>query len=193
MAYKLKGSLMDGKDVRIYTNEKTGSEVVLDKIYTDESTTTWWGFRDMFQMPMMRQIMAKNIINLFSAGLALADIQKWCTDGKAMCRSNDPEKYEKLYAQFMQMQLLAESTADPRKQYLGLATVYVLKDGERVDWYSEEEAGQKLSLWAAHPEMAAFFLNWQDSIIKSYMKTYSDISETASKITRERQQLRQQG
>jgi hypothetical protein len=165
--------------IRTWRNTKTGTEIKLSLIHKDEDGTKYWGFVDLFRMPIMRSSMAKNITDMYAIGLTLKDILKWCEQEKEIIKSDDSEKYEKLYALILEKERLATYTADPIKQQLALTTVYVLEDDERIDYFDEADAERKLKKWAGRPDMIAFFLTWQTDHIGRYLKTLQKVSKIA--------------
>ena len=180
MLYKLVSEKEEkGKPVRVYRNETTGTESKLSLIYTEPtSKQKWWGFTDLYKIPIMRMSMARNITDLYTIGMTLKDIQSWCDQEKALLRGNDPEKYEKLYSLILEKERVATFAADPLKQQLALCTVYILADEERIDYFDEQEAEKKLQQWKAFPQMVAFFLTWHTDHIQRYMKRLDKISTT---------------
>lgn len=192
MSYKLiEENLQAKQPFRIYKNEKTGTEVKTVLIYDETTAGRWWGFTDLFKIPVMRISMAKHISDLYNIGLTLKDILDWCKQEKELLKGNDSEKYEKLFALVLEKEKTAKFTADPVKQHLALSTVYVLNDEEQIDYFDEDKAEEKMKIWAAFPNMVAFFLTWYNEHIQRYMKTLEKISTTVSKV--ERLQQQQQG
>lgn len=178
----------DTGKVRVFRNSQTGTETKLSLIHTDTEGQKWWGFNDLYKIPIIRMAMAKNITDMYTIGLTLSDIKSWCSQEKALLKGNDPEKYEKLYALVLEKERLATFTADPMKQQLALCTVYILSDEERVDYFDESISEQKLKLWKGSPEMVAFFLTWHTDRIQHYIKDLAKISRTVSKRDKEQQE-----
>lgn len=181
------------KTVRIFRNTQTGTETKLTLIFTDKEGRKWWGFNDLFRIPYMRVSMARNISDLYTIGLSLTDIQTWCNEEKRLLKSDDPEKYEKLFALVLEKEKLATFTADPIRQQLALCTVYIIADDERIDYFDEAAAEEKLNQWKAFPEMVAFFLTWHTGHIQHSIKRLEKISTTVLKLQKvnEQQQLKQ--
>jgi hypothetical protein len=172
-----------GKIKRVYRNEQ-GIEVKTSEIYTDRDGTKWFGFDDLFKIPIMRLSMSRHISDLFTMGLSLKDILDWCNQEKKLIRSDDPDKYEKLYSLILEKERLANYTADPVRQHLALCTVYVLADNERIDYFDEEQSSEKLKLWAGMVDAIPFFLTWYNVITRDYIKDLKSISQTVLKQTR---------
>lgn len=157
----------NGKLVKTYRAGQ--SETKIYPIYKDKAGKQWYGFTNLNNIPYIRTAMAKHIINLYTMGLSLKDVLAWCKSEKEILKSDDSEKYEKLYALVLEKEKLATFTADPIKQHLALATVYVLGDDERVDYFDESLAEQKLKFWSVDLEATAFFLSWHNEHISRYL------------------------
>lgn len=183
MTYELIKEVTSPKIIRTYINNSTGTEITVQEIYKDKEGKTWLGFTDLFNIPIIRVAMARNITDLFSLGLSLKDILTWCNEEKKLLKSNDPEKYEKLYSLILEKEKLASFTADPIRQHLALCTVYILGDDERIDYFNENIAMGKLDYWAGIPEAVAFFLHWHNEHIRRYSKTLENISKTVLKLS----------
>ncbi len=177
---------------RVYINKDTGMETKTNLIYTDREGRKYWGFADLFQLPQIRAVMAKNITDLYNIGLTLKDIQAWCNEEKALLNSNDPEKYQKLYALILEKEKLATYTADPIKQRLALATVYILMDDERPDYFDQSLGDDKLQLWKGDHTAVAFFLTWLENHMKLYMKRLNKFSQTVSSLQKLKEDQDQQ-
>lgn len=183
MIYELIGEKPEGtRTVRTYRNSNTGTETKLSLLYTDKEGGKWWAFLDLFKIPIMRMSMARNITDLYTIGLTLKDIVTWCNEEKKILKSEDPEKYEKLYSLILEKERLATFTADPLKQQLALCTVYILADDERVDYFDESLCEQKLKVWKGLPEMVAFFLTWHTGHIQNSLRRLDRISTTVLKL-----------
>lgn len=179
--YKLeKESTANGKLKRLYRNEQ-GIEVKTSEIYKDQDGTVWYGFDDLFKIPIMRLSMARHISDMFTMGLSLKDILDWCDQEKKLIKSTDPDKYEKLYSLILEKERLANHTADPVRQHLALCTVYVLSAEERIDYFDEEQSGAKLRLWGGMVDAIPFFLTWYNVITRDYLKDLKSISQIALK------------
>jgi len=173
----------EGKNmVRTFRNERTGSETKLSMIYKDKDGGQWWAFNDLYKIPVQRMSMAMNITDLYSIGLTLKDIQTWCNQEKTLLRSNDPEKYEKLYSLILEKERIATFVSDPLKQQIALCTVYIISDEERIDIFDEQKAEEKLKLWKGFPEMISFFLTWHSNQMQHFLKSLDKISTTVLKL-----------
>lgn len=181
MNYELISDKIEGnKRTKTFRNTRTGTETKIQPIYTDASGRQWWGFVDLYKIPYMRVLMTKHITDLFGKGFTGADLKQWAQEGKDLCRSTDPDKYEKLYARFMEWENLAEYTADPMKQHLALATVYVLTEEDRVDYFDEARAHELMKIWAADLDACAFFLSWHQKLLERSFNRLEKVSRTAS-------------
>lgn len=177
-----------GKELRTYRNDATGTECQTELLITDERGVKWFGFKDLRQIPYIRITYAKHISDLYTNGLSLKDILDWCSKEKKLIKSkDDPERDEKLYAMILEKERLASFTADPIKQHLALASVYVLKADERIDYFSDPIAEEKLMYWNADPALIAFFLSWLNSRIISYIKILEKISPIVLKHLQQNQ------
>lgn len=183
MKYELIATRTENKkETKVYRNTSTGTEVKIQHIYTDKEGRKWYGFTDLYKVPMIRTALARHILDLYTIGLSLKDIQTWCSQEKDLINGDDPEKMQKLYALILEKERLATFTADPIKQHLALATVYVIEEDERIDYFDESISEKKLQLWNVEPEMIAFFLSWQAGHTQRYLKAFGKISQTVSKL-----------
>lgn len=169
----------DGK-TRIYMQEKTGTECRTDLIYEDANGHKWWGFYNLHNIPVLRKMQAESVTNLFQIGLTKADISEWITRSKTIIRSSSPEKYEELYALILEKEKQVSVLADPLKMYLGVATLYVLADDERIDYFTMENTDTKMKMWAEDPLASAFFLNWVSSLTQRYYEALNKVSQIVS-------------
>lgn len=177
MKWELNGTKeVKGKEVRTYRNAATGTECQTEFLIADADGNRWFGFKDLRQIPYIRITYAKHVSDLFSIGLSLKDILDWCDQEKKLIKGTDPEKYEKIYALILEKEKLAQHTADPIKQHLALATVYALQDEERIDYFSDTIAEEKLKIWNADPHLTAFFLSWHNRHITDFIKTLDRIT-----------------
>lgn len=165
-----------------YTNTKTGTEVKITPIYKDKEGVEWFGFVDLFKIPNIRLAYARHIIDLFTMGLSLKDILEWCNTEKTLLKGDDPEKYEKLYSLILEKERIAKHVADPMKKQLALCTVYAIREDERIDYFNEAIADEKMKLWEADLEAAAFFLNWHMGHIQNYLDRLDKTSKTVLRL-----------
>jgi hypothetical protein len=164
---------------RTYINEQSGTESITDLIYTDAMGNNWYAFRDLFKIPYIRKEYASRFTQLFGIGLTPEDLRQWNAKEKAILKSNDPEKYEKIYALLLEREATIETTIDPMKGHLALASLYVLGNDERVDYYSYEDGIAKIKVWDLDINAKSFFLTWLDSHISDYMRGLNNLSQIA--------------
>lgn len=187
MLYKLIAEKTENnKAVRVYRNDRTGTEVKTEHIFTDKEGKKYFGFSDLFKIPYIRSVYAKHINDLYGLGLSLKDLLAWCAKEKELLRSEDSEKYEKLYAMVLEKERIVQHSADPIRQHLALCTVYVLSEDEPVDFFSESVAEDKLTAWQHDIEAVTFFLNWHHEHMQRYTallkKSLKTVSKVASKL-----------
>jgi hypothetical protein len=171
---------------KLYIHSITGSECRLNLIITDKDGRGWWGFQDLFNMPVMRQMLSKSISDLFTVGLTRADLKGWIARQKAILKPADgkidPERYEKAYAQILNMENIIAATTEPATQYLTMASIYVVSDDENIEHFTHEKVAQKLELWKGDDDLAAFFLTWYCAHILDYIKDLKQLSQIASAV-----------
>lgn len=172
--------ITDEPSKRVYQNQ-VGSQVETNIIYTDIFGKQWWGFKDLFKIPMIRIAFSKNIADLFTAGVSREDLSTWIAKEKEILRSQDPEKYEKLYRLILEKEDLIKSVADPLKQHLSLCTIYVLNEDERIDYYDTSVAAKKMEEWQKDLDAVAFFLSWHLSHTTNSMDSLKNIFQTVSR------------
>jgi hypothetical protein len=164
---------------RLYVQQQTNTECITTLIHTDQLGVDWWAFTDLFAIPYMRIAQAKAISDLFECGLTKQDVTKWIAEEKVLLKSNDPEKYEKLYKLTLEKEQLIATVIDPLKQHLTLCTIYVLTADERIDYFTTDIGAKKLQQWALDTNAQAFFLNWHAVHIQNYMKGLKQLSVIA--------------
>ena len=173
--------------VRNYRNSQTGTEFSTYLIYTDRQGNKWWTFEDLFMLPMIRQMAAKKVLDLFGHGLALDDILSHTAQLKGVLKSTDPERYEKAYAKVLELESLSKTMADPVKQCIGLCTVYLLLDHEDPQVYNQNDTNQKLSILTLDIDAQAFFLTWWTGIMQHSGTVLKGLSRIASTMQPQKQ------
>lgn len=168
--------------IRIYKNTLTGNLCTTYEIRKDISGNTWWGFEDLFSLPFVRQLQAKKVIELYGNGLALEDIKLMTGQMKLILKSQDPEKYEKVFAKVLEMENLSETMADPVKQCYGLCTVYLLFNDEKPDIWDNQTVSAKMTAMSVDIESQSFFLNWWIEVMKQSGKVLKGLSQIASTV-----------
>lgn len=167
---------------RTYINDQTGTECITNVIYTDKLGNNWWGFHDLFKIPYIRIAYAKSISDLFQTGLSTTDLREWIAKEKELLRSTDVEKYEKLYSMVLQKEAIINNTTQPLMQHLSLCTVYVLGENERIDYYSDQDAADKLKTWDLDKGACSFFLSWHAMHIQNYTQDLKKLSQIVSNL-----------
>jgi len=167
---------------RTYRNSLTGTECKTMVIHTDMYGGKWWAFADLFTVPLIREIAAKKVVELSSASLTQQDLQEHIAKSKAILKSDDREKYEKAYGELLEFERICNAVADPVKQTLGLATVYILADDERPDTFDQGIAHRKMDIWHTDLNAMGFFLNWLTDTISSFVSASSSIGQIASAL-----------
>lgn len=171
---------------RLYIQDNTGTQLTTEHIYTDKMGGRWWGFSNLFNIPYIRIAYAKNVSDLFATGVTAEDLDRWDAEELALLKSNDSEKYEKLYAIKLERRKLRQSIVNPLQQHLALCTIYVLSEEERIDYFDIAEATKKLDIWKLDQEATGFFLNWHTGHILKFTETYKGISQIALNRVQER-------
>lgn len=171
----------DGKDLRLYRNDQTSTEINMTRLYVDNQNHAWWGFDDLLTVPFIRQMQAKRVLELYGNGLSMDDIKALTGQAKTILNNpGDPERYQKTYAKLLELEALTEMTADPVRQTLGLCTVYLTIDDERPDVFHQPTQTLKMSALAADPDAQAFFLRWLIGHMERSGKLLKGLSAIAS-------------
>lgn len=168
------------RPVRTYRNKTTGTELTTYLLKEDRARGQWWTFEDLFTLPFIRQVASKKIMDLYGFGLSITDITAHTTQIKQLLRSDDQEKYEKVYAKVLELENITSAMADPIKQCIGLCTVYLLYNDERPDAYVQSEQNVKMSHLALDIDLQSFFLNWWTDIMRDSGKLLKGLSRIAS-------------
>lgn len=168
---------------RTYRSSITGTEVTTSLIHTSQSGDKWWAFDDLLNIPFIRKKTAENLTRLYGAGIVKEDLLEVVKKLKDLLKSSDSEKYEKSYAEVLQLEQMADKVMDPIKQSLSLCPVYILAEDERIDTFNSAEAKTKMEKWALDPDAQAFFLNWLNDGMNAYLSLSNTISQIASTQT----------
>lgn len=177
------GGLKEAK-VRTYRNDATGTEITTYLIYSDRGGGQWWTFEDLFQLPFIRQLAAKKIVDLYGHGLTISDVKGYTRQIKAALKADkDPERYERAYGKVLELEQLTDAMADPVKQCIGLGTLYILLNDERPDAYVQAEQNVKMSAMAVDLDLQAFFLNWWTDVMRSSGRLLKGLSAIASTLS----------
>jgi hypothetical protein len=176
------GGLPETK-VRKYRNDTTGTEITTYLLFTDRGGGQWWTFEDLFQLPFIRQLAAKKIVDLYGHGLTITDVKGYTRQIKTALRADkDPERYDRAMQKVLELEQLTDAMADPVKQCIGLGTLYVLLNDERPDAYVQAEQNVKMSALALDLDLQSFFLNWWTGVMRSSGKLLQGLSRIASTL-----------
>jgi hypothetical protein len=168
--------------VRTYKNSITGNLLTTYLLKTDQGGNGWWTFENLFELPFVRQLAAKKVLDLYGHGLSIDDVKAITGPLKNTLRSQDPEKYDLAMAKVLELENLTETMADPVRQCMGLCTVYLLINDEQPDAYTNNYTAQKMSHLALSAELQAFFLRWWTGIMKSSGQVLKGFSRIASAL-----------
>jgi hypothetical protein len=166
--------------VRRYKNTLTGNELSTYLLKTDKSGNQWWSFVNLFELPFVRQLAAKKVLDLYGHGLSLEDVKTITGALKATLRSDSPEKYDLAMAKVLELEGLTETMSDPVKQCMGLCTVYLLLNDEQPDAYLQSYTNQKMTFMALDADLQAFFLRWWTEVMRSSGQVLSGFSRIVS-------------
>lgn len=167
--------------VRTYRNSVTNTDCTTEVIYTDKFGIKWWSFSDLFQLPVLREVAARKVTDLYTASITKADIDEYLNGQKILLKSSDPEKYEKMFMALTNFENAVSTVADPVKNLLALCTVYVLEDDERPDGYSLQKAMEKIDIWKEDEDATIFFLSWLTGTINSFLSASKKTSPIVTK------------
>lgn len=168
-------------NVRTYRNSVTNTDCTTEVIYTDKFGIKWWSFSDLFQLPVLREVAARKVTDLYTASITKADIDEYLNGQKTLLKSSDPEKYEKMFMALTNFENAVSTVADPVKNLLALCTVYVLQDDERPDGYSLQKAMEKIDIWKEDEDATIFFLSWLTGTINSFLSASKKTSPIVTK------------
>lgn len=162
---------------RIYVNSATGSVCTQTMCYTDKDGNKWFSFDDLLSLPYTRNFAATKVSSLYALGLSKDDLFGFINRGKELTKSNDKEKYEKLYAAFLDFENKANSATDAIKQMSALACIYYTLNDEPIDGFDNNLQIKKMSLMEGDLEMHSFFLKHQIEVTENYMKSLNLLSK----------------
>lgn len=165
---------------RVFSNSVTGSTCTMTKHYVDNEGNAWFGFDDLTAIPYTRNFAATKISSLYTLGLSKDDLTGFISKQKTIIKSNDPEKYEKLFALVLDFESKAQNAADPVKQMSSLVCVYFTLNDEPIDSFEGGLQAKKMTLLEADPEAHAFFLSKQIELTERYMTSLNLISQIVS-------------
>lgn len=167
----------DVDNKRVYKNPVTNSTCIQLLCYKDKDGNSWYEFQDLTAIPFTRHFAATKITSLYSLGLTKDDITNHISGLKTVLNSDDPEKYQKAYANILDFENKAASAADPIKQLSSLVPVYFTLNDEPIDSFTNDIQIKKLGLLEADPEAHSFFLQRQMEATGRYMNILDKISQ----------------
>lgn len=165
---------------RTYRSTITGTDITTSLLYTDANGQKWWAFDDLMQIPHIRKMAANNISQLYGQGFTAEDLKEFTKRVKGILKGSDTERYEKAYSEILTLESIVENNLDPVKQELGLCSVYILADDERVDTFSSRKAVEKMEVWSMDLDAQAFFLSWLSGGMNGFKTLYNDLTKIVS-------------
>jgi hypothetical protein len=170
------------KITRTYKNTLTGNTLMTYLLKEDAHGNKWWTFEDLYSLPLIRQMAASKVTQLFGGDLLLEDVLTICDQGKDIAKGNAKDKYEQTYAKWLELESLAKAMADPVKQYTALCTLYLLLNDEGPDQYSQANQNKKMDVLSVDIGLQTFFLTWWSEVIGRFGKDFSGLSQIASNL-----------
>ncbi len=168
------------KGKRIYTNSVTGTQCTTTMVHTDNEGNNWWGFDNIMLLPYTRQFAASTISALYQLGLSKEDLTGHISKLKTLLKANDPEKYEKAYAEVLDFENKAINATDSLKKMSSLVCVYYLLNDEKVDVFDKVLQIEKMSILENDPEAHSFFLRSLIEVTSNYTTHLTALSRTVS-------------
>lgn len=170
----------DRPDKRIYTNSLTNNQCSQSMVYTDKDGNKWWEFDNLTSIPHTRNFAATKISSLYALGLSKDDIFGFLAGLKTLAKSDDKEKYEKIYALALDFESKANSATDAIKQMSSLVCVYYTLNDELIDSWDNNLQIKKMSLLEADIEMHTFFLKRRIDATEHFTNFLNQIGQIAS-------------
>lgn len=172
----------DQQGKRTYINDQTGSKCTQSICYTDKEKNNWYMFDDLFSLPYTRNFAALKVTSLFAAGLSKDDITAHIAEIKRLAKSDDKEKYEKIYGAILNFESLSTNATSAIHQMTSLVCVYFTMNDEAIDTFDGVLQMKKMALLESDPEMHSFFLSKQISATEDYSMRLKLISQIASPV-----------
>ncbi len=179
--------ISDNTDKRIYSNPATGSKINMNMVYIDKDSNKWWLFDDLTAMPYTRQFAATKVSSLYALGLTKDDLSVHVNGLKTILKSDDPEKYEKAYANIIEFESKANVATDAIKQMSALVPVYFTFNDEDIDSFENNLQIRKMSLLEADSTMHSFFLNLQLTATERFLQVSKMLSQIVLPAPQENQ------
>ncbi len=170
----------DTQGKRTYINDQTGSKCQMSICYTDKEKNSWYMFNDLFTIPYTRNFAALKVTSLFAAGLTADDLNGHISEMKKLLKSDDKEKYEKMYASVLDFESRIDSATSAIKQMTSLVCVYFTINDEAIDAFDGSLQMKKMALLESDPEMHSFFLSQQITLTENYTNRLSILSQIVS-------------
>jgi hypothetical protein len=170
----------DQEGKRTYTNRQTGSVCATTMVYVDKEGNSWWNFDDLMNLPYTRNFAATKISSLYALGLSKDDLSNHINSVKTLCKSNDKEKYEKIYAHILDFETKANNATDAIKQMSSLVCVYFLLNDEKIDSFDNNLQIQKMAILEADQDAHGFFLSRQLTATEDYLNRSNLLSQIVS-------------
>lgn len=164
----------DGK--RVWQNA-FGSKCMQTICYKDKENNDWYSFDDLLSLPYTRNFAATKVSSLYALGLTKDDLTSHIDGIKVLLKSDDREKYEKIYANVLDFEQKALNATNAIKQMTGLACVYFTINDELIDTFDGALQLKKMALMEADPEMHSFFLSRQMQATEDYTRRLAIISQ----------------
>lgn len=171
--------------IRTYTNSATGSKCQMEEVYLDKEQNRWFMFTDLAAIPYVRNFAANKITSLYTLGLSKDDLTGHIEGLKKVLKSNDPDRYEKAYANVLDFETKAVNATDSIKQMSALVCVYFTLNDEPIDSFENSLQLKKMQLLEADINMHSFFLKRQTDAIEGYTTSLNNLLQTVSSTRKE--------
>lgn len=171
--------LNDENGKRTYANEY-GSKCIQSLCYQDKEGNNWYSFDDLLTLPYTRNFAATKVTSLYALGLSKDDLTVFIDKMKGLLKSDDREKYEKIYAQVLDFEQKASNATHAIKQMTALTCVYFTIGDEPIDAFDGVLQSKKMALIEADPAMHTFFLNRQMQVTEDYTMRLQQLSQIVS-------------
>lgn len=188
---KAKATKNNGDEVMVdtitYYNTQTQKEFKITQLYLGDlaqpAEKKYYIFDDIMSMPIMRKIGATKVEKLFGKEITPIDQKTFAKSVKeAIDGGMEREAMMRLWGEADRFERSADIASDSEIQYLGLASIYILEEGEQIDYWAESTGVKKIQAWKANPEMASFFLRWVNKSMDLHREAFSAFSRTVSNL-----------
>lgn len=168
---------------RLYQNN-FGSKCTMTMCHRDRDGNFWWQFDDLLSLPYTRNFAATKVSSLYAAGISKDDLTSHISTVKSLLKSDDSEKYEKMYASVLDFESKVNNATNAIRQMTALVCVYFTINDEQIDTFDGSLQARKMELIEADPQMHAFFLNRQTELTESYTRHLQLLSQIALPIAK---------